>query len=250
MGDDLVVNEHRDDTGTADGVIRFTTADLSFRRFSAGFGFPTDLTIGRDGLLYTMDVGPANTTVSVHHPVTMEPLRTLNIPQPLRSLAVDAGGNLYATTDTGVTHFAADGTVVKNTVQAVGKDITLAADGRLLVASPVQVIVTDTDFSQFVTIAVPGDPAINTASFATFVIPPVDPAGGGGGGDFGVFTAGNILVSNSPRTGGLPQLMEYTAMGQLVREYDIPVFEPGGAATWWWTPRTTCRSTTGRSSLG
>ena len=41
--------------------------------------------------------------------------------------------------------------------------------------------------------------------------------------------AGNILVTNSPLTGGGPQLLEYTAFGQLVRQHKLPVYEPGGA---------------------
>lgn len=230
FGDFVFANEHVDSTGTVDGVIRFNANDLSFERFSDGFGLPTELTVGLDGLLYTLNATHNNTTVHVHDPETMEADRTFNISERLQSLAVDAVGNLYAITDAGLKHFDSDGILVKSTVEANGDDIAISADGKLLLASALRIDITDTNFSSVSSFSLPGDGAVNFLGFAAFVQDPVgESQGGGDGEDFGVFAPGNILVSNSPLTGGDPKLYEYTAFGQLVREFDIPEFEVGGA---------------------
>ena len=321
VGDYIFANEHVDDAGTADGIIRFDANDLSFERFSDGFGLPTEMTVGLDGLLYTLNASFNNTTVYVHDPLTVDPVRSFNMPERLYSVAVDADGNLYATTDTELKHFAPDGSFVKSIVkdnaqvfasdtavdkladtivfeedhrfvhgQAVaysdgggtaplgleddstyyvvgmdattvklasshenamavnpiaidldntnaagdqhslrarfgGDDVAIGHNGKLLLTSKLQIDITDTNFSAFSSFGLPGDAATNFVAFATFVQDPVGGGAGGGDDDFGTFTAGNILVSNSPRTGGDPKLFEYTPFGQMVQEFDIPTFE-------------------------
>jgi len=230
FGDFIFANEHIDTSGTADGVIRFNAADLSFERFSDGFGLPTDLTVGLDGLLYTLNATHNNTTVHIHDPVTMDLVRTFNIPERLHSVAVDVGGNLYAITDTVLKHFDSTGSFVKSTTGAGGDDIAISDDGKLLLASALRIDITDTDFASVSSFSLPGDGATNFLGFAAFVQDPVGHSQGPPGGeDFGVFTPGNILVSNSPLTTGDPKLFEYTPFGQLVQEFDIPAFEVGGA---------------------
>ncbi len=230
FGDYVFANEQIDDAGTANGVIRFDARDLSYERFSDGFAIPTDLTVGFDGLLYTLNATFNNTTVQAHDPVTMQTVRTFNIPQRLQSVAVDGDGNLYAVTDTGLKHFSPDGQLVASDAAHNGDDIVLDDQGHLLLTSKLGITVTDTNFSSFSTIAVPGNAGVNFLAYAAVVQAPVGgDHGGGGEGDFGAFTAGNILVSNSPATLGTPKLYEYTAFGELVQEHDIPVLESGGA---------------------
>jgi len=290
FGDFIFANEHMDDAGTADGVIRFNVSDLSYERFSNGLGVPTDLTVGLDGLLYSLNATHSNTTIRAHDPVTMESVRTTNVPERLHSIAVDAYGNVYGITDTGLKHFGLNGDT-RITTAVNGDDISLSSGeffvdandnglydhaeefddangngeydasedfvdandngwydraevfidangdgqydfGKLLLASKlrIDVIATDFDPSSVVSFGLPGDGATNFLAFAAFVQAPVGQSQGGlGDEEFSVFTPGNILVSNSPLTTGDPKLMEYTPFGQLVQEYDIPVFEAGGA---------------------
>lgn len=229
-GDFVFANEHIDDSGTADGVIRFNVGDLSYERFSEGLGLPTEMTIGLDGLLYTLNATHNNTTIHVHDPVTMDLVRTFNVPERLHSVAVDLNGNLFAITDTELKHFDSDGSFIRSTADASGDDITLSDDGVLLLSSPLRIDTIDTDFGNPASFSLPGDGATNFLGFAAFV---QDPVGHTqtvpGTGDFGVFSPGNILVSNSPLTTGDPKLFEYTPFGEFVQEYDIPVIEAGGA---------------------
>jgi len=245
FGPYVFANEQLADAGTANGVIRFDTRDRSFRRFSAGFGLPTDLTIGLDGLLYTLNATINNTTILVHHPETMTLVRAFNIAQRLQSIAVDADGNLYALTDTGLKRYTADGVLTASEPAVNGLDIAIRHDNQLVVTAKSRVTLLEVveapeepanpeepgrpRFSVLVSFPIIGSVAENFLAYAAFVQDPVGGAAEGGGIDYGVLQPGNILVTNSPRTGGLPQLLEYTPMGQLVRQHDLPVFEPGGA---------------------
>ena len=237
FGPYIFANEQVADGGTANGVIRFNVSDLTYQRFSGGFGLPTDLTIGRDGLLYTLNATVNNTTVLVHHPETMSLVRAFNIGQRLQSIAVDANGEIYAVTDTGLKHYQADGTPVPVTTAVNGLDIAISHDNHLVVTSDVRVTLLDAallgaeDGSAAILASFPivGSVAENFLSFAAFVQDPVGSSQAGGGIDYGVLFPGDILVSNSPLTGGVPQLLEYTVFGQLVRQHDLPVPEAGGA---------------------
>jgi hypothetical protein len=232
VGDYLFVNEMRGTTGTADGLIRFNVADLSYQRFSNGVGLPTDIAVGLDGLLYVLNARATDTTIYALNPRTLEPVRVLNILQRLQSLTADLAGNLYAVTDAGVSEFSPDGTLLHSTTAFQGDDLSISSrDGRLLVSSNTEVAIlqaTDTGFDVVRRIVLPGDPATNYAAFATYVQAPVNLGQGGGGGNYGAFTPGNILVSNAPLTGGTAKLYEYTPFGQQVNEYDLPQFEPQG----------------------
>ncbi|MCL4203176.1 MAG: tandem-95 repeat protein [Pirellulaceae bacterium] len=229
FGNFLFVNEHVDDRGTANGLIRFNVDDLSYERFSGGFSLPTDVTVGLDGLLYTLNATTSNTTVQVHDPTSMQAVRTLNINERLNSIAVDEAGQLYAVTDAGLKHFDSAGQFVKSTFLASGDDIVISRDGTLALSSNIRVDLIDRNFSSVSSFSILGNAGINFTSFATFVQSPVsDLPPGGEDVDHGVFTRGNILVSNSPLTNGPAMLYEYTPLGQLVREYEVPVFEPSG----------------------
>jgi VCBS repeat-containing protein len=237
FGPYVFANEQLADGGTANGVIRFDSRDLSYQRFSGGFGLPTDLTVGLDGLLYTLNATVNNTTILVHQPESMSLVRALNVPQRLQSIAVDRNGDLYAVTDTGLKHYQSDGTPVPITTVVNGLDIALSHDNRLVVTSDVRVTLLDValldaaDGNDAILASFPilGSVAENFLSFAAFVQAPVGDGQTGGGIDYGILQPGNILVANSPRTGGVPQLYEYTAFGQLVRQHDLPMHETGGA---------------------
>jgi hypothetical protein len=229
FGNFLFVNEHVDDRGTANGLIRFNVDDLSYERFSDGFTLPTDVTVGLDGLLYTLNATTNNTTIQVHDPTSMQALRTFNINERLNSIAVDEAGQLYAVTDTGLKHFDAAGQFVKSTFLASGDDIVISRDGTLALASNIRVDLIDRNFSSVSSFSILGNAGINFTSFAAFVQTPVsDLPPVGEDVDYGVLTRGNILVSNSPLTGAPATLYEYTPFGQLVREFEVPVFEPSG----------------------
>lgn len=229
----VFANEQIADGGTADGVIRFDLQDLSYERFSGGFGFVTDLTVGLDGLLYTLDATVNKTTILVHHPETMDLVRAFEIPQRLHSVAVDRDSNLYAITDTGLKHYTSDGVLVKSAPHVNGLDIAIDASGSTLVI-PTDLWVTtigtatvyDTDnqpaFNPSSAFPLPGSVAENFLAFAAFVREPLGEVPSVGI-DYGVLTPGNILVSNSLESGGVPKLYEYTPFGELVQEYDLPL---------------------------
>ena len=237
FGPYVFANEQLADGGTANGVIRFDTRDLSYQRFSGGFGLPTDLTVGLDGLLYTLNATVNNTTILVHNPESMSLVRAFNIAQRLQSIAVDQNGDIYAVTDTGLKHYRSDGTPVPVTTVVNGLDIAISHDNQLVVTSDVRVTLLDAalldaaDGNDAILASFPivGSVAENFLAFAAFVQDPVGGGQAGGGIDYGVLHPGNILVTNSPLTGGVPRLFEYTAFGQLVRQHDLPVYETGGA---------------------
>jgi len=229
FGNYVFANEQIADGGTANGVIRFDARDLSFQRFSDGFGLPTDLTVGLDGLLYTLNATVNNTTVLVHNPETMALVRAVNIDQRLQSLAVDEDGNLYAVTDTGLKQYTADGVLVASEPAVNGLDIVISHDHELIVTTDMRVTRLDASFATLSAFSLPGSVAENFLSFAAFVQDPVGDVPDDGGINYGVLHPGNILVTNSPQTGGPAKLFEYTPFGQLVREHDLPVYEPGGA---------------------
>ncbi|MCH5377053.1 MAG: hypothetical protein JJ992_24080 [Planctomycetes bacterium] len=214
FGNFIFVNEHIDNSGVANGLIRFNVDDLSYERFSSDFSLPTDVSIGLDGLLYTLSATTNNTTVQVHDPTTMQIVRTFNINERLNSMAVDEAGDLFAITDAGLKHFDSTGQLVKSTLLASGDDIAISRDGMLALASNMRVDLIDRDFADVHSFAVLGNGGINFTSFAAFVQEPVsDLPGGGAEIDYGIFTPGNILVSNAPSTGGDPKLYEYTPFG-------------------------------------
>ncbi len=231
FGNYVFANEQLADGGTANGVIRFDARDLSFQRFSDGFGLPTDLTVGLDGLLYTLNATVNNTTILVHNPETMALVRAFNIDQRLQSIAVNEDGNLYAVTDTGLKHYTADGVLVKSEPAVNGLDIAISHDHKLVVTTDMRVTLLDTDFANPSSFLLPGSVAENFLSFAAFVQDPAGDVPDGGGINYGVLQPGNILVTNSPQTGGPAMLYEYTPSGQLVpgHEFLLPVYEPGGA---------------------
>ncbi len=242
FGPYVFANEQLADGGTANGVIRFDTRSQSYQRFSGGFGLPTDLTVGLDGLLYTLNATVNNTTILVHNPASMSLVRAFNIAQRLQSIAVDRNGDVYAVTDTGLKHYRSDGTPVPVTTVVNGLDIAISHDNQLVVTSDVRVTLLDAallgaadgNAAILASFSILGSVAENFLSFAAFVQDPVGVGQTGGGINYGVLHPGNILVVNSPLTGGPPELMEYTALGQRVPPPNdlpvyVPVFEPGGA---------------------
>lgn len=246
FGPYVFANEQLADHGTANGVIRFDTRDASFRRFSAGFGLPTDLTVGLDGLLYTLNATINNTTILVHNPETMTLVRSLNIPQRLQSLAVGPDGALYALSDTGLKLYTPDGTLVAQAPAINGLDISISQDGLLAITAKSRLtLVTPPDLPadpanppdpdnppQFAVVAsfpILGSVAENYLAYAAFVQDPVGATAADSEIDYGVFHPGKILITNSPAVGGPPQLLEYTPFGELVQQYDLPMHEPGGA---------------------
>ena len=209
FGPYVFANEQLADGGTANGVIRFDSRDLSYQRFSGGFGLPTDLTVGLDGLLYTLNATVNNTTILVHNPESMSLVRAFNIAQRLQSIAVDQNGDIYAVTDTGLKHYRSDGTPVPVTTVVNGLDIAISHDNKLVVTSDVRVTLLDAalldaaDGNDAILASFPivGSVAENFLSFAAFVQDPVGGGQAGGGIDYGVLHPGNILVTNSPADG-------------------------------------------------
>ena len=196
-------------------------SDLSFQRFSDGFGLPTDLTVGLDGLLYTLNATVNNTTILVHNPETMALVRALNVAQRLQSVAVDENGNLYAVTDTGLKQYTPDGELVGERAGRQRLGHRRSATTQLLVTTDMRVTRLDTSFATLGVFTLPGSVSENFLSFAAFV---QDPAGGVPGGG-GIDTAccspanpGHQLASDRRPA----KLFEYTPFGQLVREHDLP----------------------------
>lgn len=91
--------------GEANGIVRFDLTTFSASRFLSGpqygSGDYTTVTLGKDGLLYTMYPGlsAGNYKVDVIDPANFTILRTVNLPDSgndYTGIAVDADGNIYA----------------------------------------------------------------------------------------------------------------------------------------------------------
>lgn len=165
--------EHLDNDGTANGIIRFDLQSGTHQRFGTPFGAPTDLTVGLDGLLYVTVADVGDTDVRVLNPITMNPIRSVQFDVPLSSLAVDASGNIFATSSTGLKKFDSTGTQVNSTLAVSGSHIDISRNGQKLVLSGDPSVgtigVINTDFTGDFSFDLPG----GQFAFATFVQPPV-----------------------------------------------------------------------------
>ncbi len=123
---------------TERGVVRFNLSDGTATRFATDFN-PTDLTVGRDGLLYAMD---SFQSVRVYDPQSLALVRTVTLPasvggasQFYTGIAVNANGDIYASTSSNRTVHRFDsagallGSVTVSTSVGWLSDIDLSADG-------------------------------------------------------------------------------------------------------------------------
>ncbi len=175
----VFANEHVQNSGAADGVIRFNVSDLSYERFSSGFGQPYSTTIGRDGLLYTMESTLSDATIRVHDPETMQPVRSFQIQERLSDIVVGPHGDIYALNSTGLRHYDPDGNPVKATIDVgdLPVDVYLSGNDTLWMASlhGVQTINTDFDPASIHSFDIPGDVGRSVLGFVTVVEPPLAP---------------------------------------------------------------------------
>lgn len=117
------------------GVLRFDVRTRRAEYFHLGRIVPVDLAPGLDGRLYVL--ADDRRTVRAFHPRTMLPFRTLRVEPPLRGIAADEKGYVFATADDG--HFYVfnhrGGTLVKSTQPINGAhDLEMDAAGRIVMA--------------------------------------------------------------------------------------------------------------------
>jgi hypothetical protein len=99
-------SDHRTFTNaatTANGIVRFNTAAPPDTQRFANSDSPKDNVIdlarGHDGLLYALtDNSDESGHVRVYNPYTMALLRTVTLPEHVRNIAVNADGDIFATT--------------------------------------------------------------------------------------------------------------------------------------------------------
>lgn len=130
------------DGGTR-GVIRFDLDGGPTIRFANTLEL-IDLNIGLDGKLYTLSGGAVNAggrRVTAFDPETMSEIRTIDLPEEHRGIAVDVDGSIYTAQTSGgsrVSHFSPQGVLLDSIddpgVGGLG-DIDINRNGDLLITS-------------------------------------------------------------------------------------------------------------------
>lgn len=166
--------------GSPSGIIRFDIVDYSSVRF--GVGNNIDLNVGLDGLLYALDnnASAAGSHIRVYDPTSMLFQRSFTLGAPVRAIAVNAAGHVFAAQRepvSRVVHFDSNGAFVGSLADpGIGGfgDIDIAYDGDLLVASHGGVVLlTDTSLTDATFF---NTRTSNGMNFAAFVQRPVPEA--------------------------------------------------------------------------
>ena len=127
-------------TAAERGIVRYNLVTQTFERFHADADDPIDITVGLDGLLYTLSpvTAPIGTIVRQYHPQTMGLLAEITLPASHRAIAVDANGDIFAVSPE-IHHYNSAGVQVQPPLGDGGvgglSDVDIDRDGRLLVAS-------------------------------------------------------------------------------------------------------------------
>ena len=166
--------------GAPNGIIRFNVNDGTALRFASGPpngpGDYIQLAVGKNGLLYGQYPGtsPGGNGVSVFDPTTLTLLRSLDLNQDLRSIAVDKDGKIFAVTinDSHIYEFDPNGMLLRavDTGTRGYTDLTLDESGRLVATSGGILVLTDESLSSFTRLDVGTISTVGT--FAAFVETP------------------------------------------------------------------------------
>jgi hypothetical protein len=140
------------DTGSDNGIIRFDTSNKYKGQLftipdtnGTGELQPQDVTMGMDGLLYTVCYNsfPGNTIVALD-PVTMQVAKRVNLTGSTNGghCVADAQGNLYVFDGGHLNKLAPNGTLIKSIVMS-GTHIQISNDGELLVSQGSKIAILD-----------------------------------------------------------------------------------------------------------
>lgn len=119
----------------AQGIVRFDATDGTAQRFANTLEF-IDLTVGLDGLLYALQGN--EDTVSVYNPSTQAFLRTINLANGVRGIAVNEQGHIFGVSwDGNIYHFDTNGTQLNSKASGTTNltDIDLTCDGQIVVGA-------------------------------------------------------------------------------------------------------------------
>lgn len=174
-------------SGSAQGVVRFDLDGGATTRFATNLE-PIDLSVGRDGLLYTLSRGSAinggGNQIDVFDPVSMAFVRTVNLPEEHRGIAIDANGDLFTAQRDNVSrvnHFSRNG-VPLGSINDPGvggfADIDINSSGQLLIASHGGVVLLTTTALNSITFF--QTRLSNGFNFAAWIQSPVPEPGTGG----------------------------------------------------------------------
>jgi len=135
--------------------------------------------MGLDGLLYAQYPGtsPGGYQLDVFDPTSLNLLRTINLGQDLRSIAVDENGSIFATdiNDPNIYQFDTNGVLQKTVDTGVRRlsEIVISSSDQLLAASGGTLVLTDTSLSSFTKLDVGTISPVDT--FVAFVESPQSP---------------------------------------------------------------------------
>ena len=160
-------------TAAERGIVRYNLVTETFERFHADADDPIDITVGLDGLLYTLSpvTAPIGTIVRQYHPQTMGLLAEITLPASHRAIAVDANGDIFAVSPE-IHHYNSAGVQVQPPLGDGGigglSDVDMDRDGRLLVAAQDgHVLLTDRRFTGLVSFLTRASDGRNFAAFVS-----------------------------------------------------------------------------------
>jgi len=176
--------------GEAQGVVAFDTVTGQAQRFAENTS-PIDLTIGLDGLLYTLSPGgsPGGRIINIYDPSSLAYIDTIDLTDIFgwtehRSIAVDYNGDIFiADWDGEVHHINKAGELIDTITPScdwIGRDIhcefidiDISENGEIALGTRFgEIILTDTDFSSIFTFDV-GESEIFVEFVPTFVPEPI-----------------------------------------------------------------------------
>ena len=151
--------------GEAKGVVAFNTANGQIQRFAENTE-PIDLTIGLDGLLYTLSPGgsPGGTTINVYNPISLVHIKSIDLSAIFgwtdhRSIAVDYNGDIFIADWDGDVHRISGSGELLDTITPICdwpgfdihcefNDIDISRDGKIALGTrDGEIFLTDTRFS-------------------------------------------------------------------------------------------------------
>lgn len=155
--------------GEGQGIVAFDTSTGEAFRFAEDTQ-PIDLTIGLNGLLYTLSPGgsPGGRNITIYNPITFEYVDSVDLTAIFgwtehRSIAVDKNGDIFiADWDGEVHHLSQEGELIEtirptcdwigHDIQCEFCDIDISENGIIALGTRFgEIIITDTSFSEIST---------------------------------------------------------------------------------------------------
>lgn len=159
----------------AQGVVRYPLAGGSPDRVLTALD-PTDVSVGRDGLLY---VQRSDGFLSVVNPATLATVRSFDVGANIRDVEATAAGDVFVLHARQVDRYTPAGTLVDTLALPFNANhsMALSAAGRIVVGSAGEALfLTDTALDGFTTVATPNSQELNWGNFVTFAEPVPEPS--------------------------------------------------------------------------